>query len=105
MIAAGGAPFEVIKSSEEFYRLEAVADVCAKQVPCAFVFALLVVGETFVWVIVIEVYVTVGVVRVDFYAGVKVECVCEFPVGEKADGRGIVVMRFCFREIRDHDGI
>ena len=105
MVAAGGAPFEVIESSEEFYGLEAVANVCSEQIPSAFIFALLVVGEAFVRVIEIWIYVSVCVIGVDFCAGVEVECVCEVSVDEQADGRGVVVMCFRFGKVCYDDGI
>ena len=82
MVAAGGTPFEVIESGEEFYGLEAIANVCSEQIPSAFLFALLVVGEAFVWVVVVNVYIAVCVIGIDFCAGVEVEGVREVPVDD-----------------------
>ena len=51
MVTAGRAPFQKVKSSEELDRLKVVADVCGEEVPSAFAFALLVVGESFVGIV------------------------------------------------------
>ena len=105
MVAAGGAPFEVIETGEEFYGLETVADICGEQIPSAFVFTLLVVGEAFVRVVIVKVDVTVGIVRVHFNTGVKVECIREMSVKEQSDGCGVVVMRRGVCQVRDYDGV
>ena len=101
MVTAGWPPFQKVKSSEQLDRLKTVAHVCGEEVPSALAFALLVVGESFVGIVVIEIDVAVCVVRVDFDTGIKQERVGEFTACEKAYGHGIVVMRFRIAEIRD----
>ena len=105
VVAAGRPPFQKIESGEELHRLEIVADVCGKQIPCTLVFALLVKGNAFVRIVIIKVYVSVCVIRADLYTCIEKEFICKFTVGEKSYGHRIIVMRFCICEIRDRNGI
>ena len=105
VVTAGGTHAQVIESGKELNCIQVVAGACGKDIPSAFVVALLVVRNAFAGVIKVVVDFLIRVIRAHLDAGVEQESFGKVPVQEQANRSRIVVMRGRIRQVRNRKGI